>query len=181
MTGHSPNCRLIGALALSLVLAGVLAACGERVSMATVGPGPVVPLPPVAQITVPPGQTPVRLAASPTPRVATLIEAIRSVTVTPTPTIDLPPVRSDVTPTPAPNLTGAVEEGRQQYTSFGCIACHGKDLSGGIGPKLSGRTPQDLSDDRIRQQVMQGGVVMPVFNLSEQELQNFIAFIRSQS
>ncbi len=138
-------------------------------------------MPPVAQITVPPGETPVLPAVSPTPRAATPIETVERPTVTPTPTITVTPVPPSVTPTPTPELIGAAEEGRRQFIAMQCGMCHKADLSGNIGPKLSGRTPQNLSDDRIREQVVRGGGAMPKFEVSPQELQNFIAFIRSQA
>jgi len=76
----------------------------------------------------------------------------------------------------------AILEDLQQFTALGCIACHGTDLSGGIGPELRKRTVEDLPDSRIREQAMQGGNGMPAFpNMTEPELQNFIAFIRSQA
>ena len=183
MTGHSPSRRLLGALAVSLLLAGVLASCGESRPVAIVSA--VVPLPPVAQITVPPGETPAALVASPTPRVAEAIVAVTPVTAVPTAAASAAPAEAAETtaaPTAVVALTGAAEVGRQQFTAFGCIACHGADLSGGIGPQLSGRTADDLTEDRIREQAKQGGNGMPAFpNMTEQELQNFISFIRSQA
>ena len=185
MTGHSPSRRLLGALAVSLLLAGVLASCGESRPLATTGSGPLVPLPPVAQITVPPGETPAALVASPTPRVAEAIVAVTPVTAVPTAVAAADPTEAAgaaATPEAVMALTGAAEVGRQQFTAFGCIACHGTDLSGGIGPELRNRTPEDLPEARIREQAMQGGNGMPAFpNMTEQELQNFIAFIRSQA
>ena len=185
MTGHSPSRRLLGALAVSLLLAGVLASCGESRLVVTTGSGPFVPLPPVAQITVPPGETPAALVASPTPRVAEAIVAVTPVTAVPTAAARAAPAEAAETtaaPTAVVALTGAAEVGRQQFTAFGCIACHGADLSGGIGPQLSGRTADDLTEDRIREQAKQGGNGMPAFpNMTEQELQNFISFIRSQA
>ena len=183
MTGYSPNRRWLGALAFSLMLAGILASCGE--SRPVAGLGPVVVVPPVAQITVPPGRTPVPAVESPTPRAAEAIVAVMPVTAVPTAVAAAEPTEAAgpaATPEAVVALTGAAETGRQQFTSFGCIACHGADLSGGIGPMLAGRTPDDLTEDRIREQAKQGGNGMPAFpNMTEQELQNFIAFIRSQA
>ena len=184
MPGQTQSRYLIGSLALVLVLTGVLAACGERSSLAGTGVGPAVRLPPVAQITVPPGQEPASPAASPTPRVQ---QQLTSVSPTPSPHGDPACVFAPegcITPTPAPSpaapLVGAAEAGRTQFTKNGCIACHGADLSGGIGPQLSGRTADDLSDDRIRQQIMVGGSGMPAFpKTTRQELTNFVALIRS--
>ena len=84
-------------------------------------------------------------------------------------------------PTPLVPLTSVAEAGRRIFAEKGCLGCHGKDLEGGVGPPLSGRGPQDLTDDRIRQQVLIGDGEMPVFGLSEQEVLSVINFIRSQA
>ncbi len=183
MTGFSSSRRLIGALAVSLLLAGVLASCGESRPVAATSA--VVIVPPVAQITMPPDRTPAAAVESPTPRVAEAIVAVTPVTAVPTAVAAAEPteaVGATETPVAIVSLSGAAEEGRKQFTALGCIACHGTDLSGGIGPELRKRTVDDLPDSRIREQAMQGGNGMPAFpNMTEQELQNFIAFIRSQA
>ncbi|MDE2903428.1 MAG: c-type cytochrome [Chloroflexota bacterium] len=184
MTDQSQKRRLTGGLAVLLLLGGVLTSCGESRPVATSAQAVVAPS--VPQITVPPGSTPVPryvapdpcrepVAMSPTPRVAELIA--NSATAS-------SPVVDDEDPCPTSNvpLSGPAEAGRRQFTAMGCIACHGTDLSGGIGPELRNRTVEDLSEAHIREQARQGGSGMPAFpNLSEQELQNFIAFIRSQA
>lgn len=184
MTGHSTVRRLIGALAVALALASVLTSCGERASITATRPGPAMPLPPVAQITVPPGATEALPEVFPTPRVSEAIVAVPPVVVVVEPP-DAPkspttekPLRP--APTPVVTLTGAAKEGREQFTAMGCVACHKSDLSGDIGPKLAARTQQDLTDDRIHQQIMHGGNGMPSFpDTTKQEVQNFIALIRS--
>ena len=185
MTGLSPSRRLLSAVAVSLVLAGILASCGESRPVPTTSAVAVAPAP-VAQITMPPDRTPAAAVESPTPRVAEAIVAVTPVTAIPTavaaaaePTEAAGPAE---TPAAIAALSGAAETGRQQFTALGCIACHGADLSGGIGPELRKRTVDNLPDSRIREQAMQGGNGMPAFpNMTEQELQNFIAFIRSQA
>jgi mono/diheme cytochrome c family protein len=182
MTGLSPSRRLLGALTVALLIAGVLASCGESQPIAMVEP---VMVPVVAQITMPPERTPAPAVESPTPRVAEAIVAVTPVTAVPTAVAAVESeetVDRAETPEAVVALTGAAETGRQQFTALGCIACHGADLSGGIGPELRNRTVDDLPDSRIREQAMQGGNGMPAFpNMTEQELQNFIAFIRSQA
>jgi len=179
MTGLSPSRRLLGGLAVALLLTGLLASCGESRPVAMVEPL-VVPV--VAQITMPPERTPAAAVESPTPRVAEAIVAVTPVTAVPTAVVTAEPTEAAATPAAVMSLTGAAEAGRQQFTALGCIACHGADLSGGIGPELRNRTVEDLPDSRIREQAMQGGNGMPAFpNMTEQELQNFIAFIRSQA
>lgn len=182
MTGLSPSRRLLGAVALTLVVAGILASCGESRPVALVEP---LPIPVVAQITMPPERTAAPAVESPTPRVAEAIVAVTPVTAVPTAVAAAEPTEAAgpaETPAVIASLSGAAEEGRKQFTALGCIACHGADLSGGIGPELRKRTVEDLPEERIRSQAMQGGAGMPAFpNLTEQELQNFIAFIRSQA
>ncbi len=183
MTGLSPSRRLLGGLAVTLLLTGLLASCGESRPVAMVEPF-VVPV--VAQITMPPERTPAAAVESPTPRVAEAIVAVTPVTAVPTAVAAAEPTEAaggaTATPEVVMSLTGAAEAGRQQFTALGCIACHGADLSGGIGPELRKRTVEDLPESRIREQAMQGGNGMPAFpNMTEQELQNFIAFIRSQA
>lgn len=185
MTGLSPSRRLLGGLAVSLLLAGILASCGESRTVPTASSVVVVSAP-VAQITMPPDRTPAPAVESPTPRVAEAIVAVTPVTAVPTAVAAVASTEAASTgTTPTTDigpLSGAAEAGRQQFTALGCIACHGADLSGGIGPQLAGRTVDDLPEERIRSQAMQGGAGMPAFpNLTEQELQNFIAFIRSQA
>ena len=182
MTGLSPSRRLLAAVAVSLVVAGILASCGESQPVAIMKPD-VLPM--VAQITMPPERTPAPAVESPTPRVAEAIVAVTPVTAIPTAVAAAEPteaVGATETPVAVASLSGAAEEGRKQFTALGCIACHGTDLSGGIGPELRKRTMENLPDSRIREQAMQGGNGMPAFpNMSELELQNFIAFIRSQA
>ena len=184
MIGHSPHRRRNGALALILVLMVVLTSCGERVSITATGPGPVVRLPAVAQVTMPPGATAAVPVVSPTPRVAEAIVAVPKKVVVKPPVIATEEVderRTRPSPTPAVPLIGKAEEGRRHFASMQCGACHQDDLSGNIGPKLSGRTPQDLTDARIYQQILKGGNGMPPFpDTTDQEVQDFIALIRSR-
>ena len=149
MLGQTPRHWLIGSLALALVLLGVLAACGAQSSVSVVGADPrqTIRPTPVAQITVPPDRAQVPLVVSPTS-----------------------------SPTRLVPLTRVAEEGRRIVAERGCRACHGKDLEGGIGPPLSGRSPRELTDYQIRQQLRN-----IYYGLSDQEVLSVIAFIRSQA
>ncbi len=64
-----------------------------------------------------------------------------------------------------------------------CASCHGRDGRGGFGPSLRGGTfNYRFTDERIAQQVRQGGGSMPGFdatNISDQDLAGLIAFIRN--
>ena len=64
MTGLSPSRRLLGGLAVAILLTGLLASCGESRPVAMVEPL-VVPV--VAQITMPPERTPATAVESPDP------------------------------------------------------------------------------------------------------------------
>ncbi len=183
MTWAFPKRRACGAAAAVLLtaLAGALAACGEaRPTDVVVAP---VPPAPVAMITMPPGRTPPPATQAPTPRVVEAVQAVALVTAAPTQAATAAATEAaPAAATPAVAMVGDAAAGQSLFTAKGCIACHGVDLSGGIGPKLAGRTTQDLSDARIREQAMQGGDGMPSFenSLTEPELMQIIAFIRSQ-
>ena len=70
--------------------------------------------------------------------------------------------------------------GRQLFEQNGCIACHGANLQGVVGPRLAGRTRANLTEDRMRTQIRTGGGRMPSFaQLSDAEITQIIAFIRS--
>ena len=70
--------------------------------------------------------------------------------------------------------------GRQLFEQNGCIACHGANLQGVVGPRLAGRTVADLTEDRMRTQIRNGGGRMPSFaQLGHEEVTHIIAFIRS--
>ena len=97
---------------------------------------------------------------------------------TPTPT---PTPTPDGTPSPTPTATppSDLSPGHQLFIDNGCTVCHGEDLSGGIGPALACRTPEDLPEDRIRQQLGEGGNGMPPFtDLTEEQIGQLITFIR---
>ncbi|MCY3784453.1 MAG: cytochrome c [Chloroflexi bacterium] len=93
---------------------------------------------------------------------------------TPTPT----PIGTP-TPTPTPPPREDLSPGHQLYVDNACATCHAQDLSGGIGPPLACRTPEDLPEDRIRSQLADGGNGMPPFlDLTEEQVGQLIEFIR---
>ncbi|MDH4569090.1 c-type cytochrome [Pseudomonas sp. BN414] len=93
----------------------------------------------------------------------------------------------------------AAEQGQRVAQSLGCLACHSLDGSKGIGPTWQGLygKEQTLADDRkvkaddayLRESVLKPEAslvkgyapVMPVFKLSDQELNAVIAFIKSRA
>jgi cytochrome c551 len=172
------RCQFVG-VAVGLLLAIGLVACGETESAKA---PPVVSVStPVAKATVPSGRTVAPAAAAPTARTGQKVAAVVQVTVAPTaaPT-QVPTAASTASSIAVASAKGGAAGGRELFTANGCIACHGADLSGGIGPKLSGRTPADLTEDRIRTQVRNGGNGMPEFaKITDQQLADIIMFIRS--
>ena len=172
------RCRFVG-VAVGLLFALAMVACGGT---ATVKESPVVVASaPVAKATVPPDRTAAPVLAAPTARTAQTVAAVVQVTAAPTeaPT-QAATAASTAAPVAAAAVTGGVGNGKELFTANGCIACHAADLSGGIGPKLAGRTTADLTEDRIRSQVRNGGNGMPAFEkITDQQLADIIAFIRS--
>ena len=165
----------IGALVVLVTLGGVLVTCGE------VGPvasdGPAVGARPVPLITAPPGYAPSPHSGTPDPceepgaRVTSprVPEPIANSASSLSPVVDA----EDPCVVRGVSISEAAEAGRKQFTARGCIACHGTDLSGGIGPELRNGSPRDLPEHRIRDQSMKSGSGMPAFpNLTERELQN---------
>lgn len=71
-----------------------------------------------------------------------------------------------------PDVTVDAEAAMQTY-KVSCIACHGADLEGKMGPALT-KVGAEMSKVRIYQQIAQGGGGMPGFKskLSEDELVN---------
>ena len=168
------------AVLIGLLLVGGLAACGGT-SVTTMSDS-TRPAVSVAQATVPAGRTVPPASSSPTARVPEQLTAPVKTTVIPTvKAVTAAPVVETVSVTASVVSGGdSVAAGKELFTANGCVACHGVDLSGGIGPKLAGRTVQDLPEDRIRSQVNQGGNGMPAFpNLTSTQVSSIIAFIRS--
>ena len=172
------RCRFVG-VAVGLLFALAMVACGGT---GTVKERPVVAASaPVAKATVPPDRTAPPVLAAPTARTAQTVAAVVQVTAAPTeaPT-QAATAASTAAPVAAAAVTGGVGNGKELFTANGCIACHAADLSGGIGPKLAGRTTADLTEDHIRSQVRNGGNGMPAFEkITDQQLADIIAFIRS--
>lgn len=174
--------RAICVFLSGVFLAGALAACGESSRFSDLAPTPE-PTAAVAQLLamVPAGRTAPNLAPAPPPRtpeaVVTMAAPTPVVIETPTRTVtkvivDPPP------PTPAP--PSDLSPGHQLFIANGCTVCHAEDLSGGIGPALAGRTVDDLTEERIRQQLGEGGNGMPPFpDLTEEQIVQLMEFIRS--
>ena len=176
------RCRFVGG-AVGLLCALAMVACGGT---GTVKERPVVAASaPVAKATVPPDRTAAPVLAAPTARTAQTVAAVVQVTAAPpteapTQAATAAATAATAAPVAAAAVTGGVGNGKELFTANGCIACHAADLSGGIGPKLAGRTTADLTEDRIRSQVRNGGNGMPAFEkITDQQLADIIAFIRS--
>ncbi len=186
VTGSRRTARLgraICAILGGVILAGALAACGESGDFSHLEPTPE-PTPVVAQMlaTAPLGRTVPALPPAPPPRTP---EAVVTITA-PTPVVieTAPPTATPMVISDPPEVFEDRREfsspGHQLFVDNGCTVCHAEDLSGGIGPALAGRTVDDLTEERIRQQLGEGGNGMPPFpDLTEVQIGQLIAFIRS--
>ena len=175
--------RAICAFLGGAILAVTVVACGESSSFANLAPTPK-PVPVVAQMlaTVPLGRT---VPALPPPPPSRTPETVTTMAA-PTPIVvetAAPSVAETAAPTPTVETSGPLtdaEKGRELFTANGCFVCHGEDLSGGIGLRLEGRTPEDLTDERIYDQIRNGGNGMPEFpDLTDEQIDQLIALIRS--
>ncbi len=174
--------RAICVFLSGVFLAGALAACGESSRFSDLAPTPE-PTPAVAQLLamVPAGRTAPNLAPAPPPRtpeaVITMAAPTPVVIETPTPP---PSGEGPAPPPPTAAPPSDLSPGHQLFIANGCTVCHAEDLSGGIGPALAGRTVDDLTEERIRQQLGEGGNGMPPFpDLTEEQIVQLMEFIRS--
>ena len=184
VTGSRRTARLGRAICAFLggvILTVAVAACGESSGFTHLEPTPEA-TPVVADLlaTVPLGRTVPPLPPPPPPRtpdtVTTMAAPTPIVIETPTPPVDgdgpSPPPPEEPPPSDLP-------PGHQLFIANGCTVCHADDLSGGIGPALAGRTPDDLPEERIRSQLGEGGNGMPPFpDLTEVQIGQLITFIR---
>jgi cytochrome c551 len=173
------NDRLVAVLTGLLLVGGLVACGGTGTTTVSDGARPAVS---VALATVPAGRTAPPASSSPTARVPEQLTTPAQTTVLPTAqAATAAPVVAIAAATAAVLAGGdSAAAGKELFTANGCVACHGVDLAGGIGPKLAGRTVQDLPEDRIRSQMSQGGNGMPMFpNLTSDQVSNIMAFIRS--
>ncbi|MDX1984883.1 MAG: c-type cytochrome [Bryobacteraceae bacterium] len=82
---------------------------------------------------------------------------------------------------PAIGNPAAIEAGRTLYMG-GCAGCHGQGGQGGRGPNLKGRGMwHSLDDEGLFKTIQKGvpGADMPPSNLSEDQLWQLVAFVRS--
>lgn len=96
--------------------------------------------------------------------------------------------------TPAPNVPGNPENGRDLFTQKGCTGCHqlaavpakpalvGPPLTNmALRPTIAGEqiqnTPENLVKWIMNPPAMKPGTAMPVLGLSEQEAQDLAAFL----
>jgi mono/diheme cytochrome c family protein len=78
---------------------------------------------------------------------------------------------------------GDAEAGKAVFASAGCGGCHTLEQagsSGSVGPKLDA---QNLSFDRVKEQVENGGGAMPAFKgqLTDQQIADVAAFVSQAS
>jgi mono/diheme cytochrome c family protein len=78
---------------------------------------------------------------------------------------------------------GDAEAGKAVFASAGCSGCHTLEeagSSGSVGPKLDGL---NLSFDKVKEQVENGGGAMPAFKgqLTDQQIADVAAFVSQAS
>ena len=186
VTGSHRTARLgraICAFLVGVVLTAAIAACGESSRLTDLAPTPE-PTPVVAELLamVPPGRTVPPLPPPPparTPETVTTMAAPTPIVIeTATPSVAETGASEAATEAEAP--PSDLSPGHQLFIDNGCTVCHAEDLSGGIGPALAERTVDDLTEERIRQQLGEGGNGMPPFpDLTETQIGQLITFIRS--
>ena len=77
-------------------------------------------------------------------------------------------------------LTGCAEstDGAELYRKH-CAACHGSDLSGGVGQSLAAGTEAGAKNDAaFRSVIREGTTDMPASNLDDLRIDAVIAYIR---
>jgi mono/diheme cytochrome c family protein len=84
---------------------------------------------------------------------------------------------------PTGTAQGDAEAGKAVFASAGCGGCHTLEeagSSGSVGPKLDGL---NLSFDRVKEQVENGGGAMPAFKgqLTDQQINDVAAFVSQSS
>ncbi len=75
---------------------------------------------------------------------------------------------------------GDVAKGKTLYNSKGCVACHGPNAEGGVGPKTAGTA---LSFEDFKKQVRTPRDTMLPFTpaqVSDDELRDIYAYLKSQ-
>lgn len=100
---------------------------------------------------------------------------------------------------PAPSLSPEADVGRRLVQTNGCAACHGSSGGGGVGPPLAGAYGREVrledgtttiaDEEYLRRSIREPGaqivegykVPMPTVNLSDEEIDSIIAYIRELS
>jgi mono/diheme cytochrome c family protein len=83
-------------------------------------------------------------------------------------------------PTSSPQAAGNIENGKRNFTFYGCSACHGYSGHGGVGPRLA---TTSLSMAALMKYVRQPAGVMPRYSTESQitdaALTDIYAFLKS--
>lgn len=77
--------------------------------------------------------------------------------------------------TPASNSSASFSDGELLYKKS-CIACHGNNLEGGVGPKLQ-KIGSKLSVDQIKNQIINGRGSMPAGILKDDDAQKVAVWL----
>lgn len=139
---------------------------------------------PSAQPSVSPSAAP---SVQPTPTPAPKVESTPTSTATPTAT-PKPVETPKPTPTPAPTPTPTpaptpvtVSVKAEDVYKANCLACHGDQLQGIVGPNLQ-KIGSRLSKEQILKQITEGGSDMPSFGgaLKKDEVEALAAWLAAR-
>jgi mono/diheme cytochrome c family protein len=94
-----------------------------------------------------------------------------------------PPAQAEPTP-PAGEDGGLVEAGQQVFEQ-NCFACHNLTAEPKVGPGLAGIFDKEtlpngnpMTEENLREWIVQGGGAMPAIPLDEDQLDQVVAFLR---
>lgn len=184
--GHSREWSWVSALALALWL---LAACGSPAASTGAG-GPTA-----APATAAPasGGAPAGTAATTaTTSSSAAVTPTAAATTAPSPTASAVQAGATAQASPTPSAAaatptagtsaatgGGAAAGRQLFVAKGCVACHGDNAEGKIGPKIAGT---GLTFAEVLHQVRQPRGQMPPFSaqqVSDAEVQQIYTYLES--
>lgn len=75
---------------------------------------------------------------------------------------------------------GSAKVGRTLFVQKGCVACHGGNAEGGMGPRLAGTT---LTLEEVEQQVRSPRGQMPAYpasQLSAEQVRSIYSYFKSE-
>jgi len=164
------------------LIVSIAVACGTFLSMPPPTPAPSPPTTTIAKVL---GVT-VPFVSPPTVTRSTSTATTTPVTGTPAPPteVPLPPTVTPLPPTTPPEaeaggVTADVQHGQELFNNLGCMACHGAQGEGGIGPTIA---QTGLSLERVVRQYRAPYRNMPRFGpdqVSEADIADIYAYLHT--